>query len=332
MKAQKAELEALLSEKQKQFMRYYIASISFILLFYAVLYYFLNFKIDSYINIVSFFVMGLTYLVISHYQFDYERIISLGLLFSTILVYIQVLIFWKSFPIVYLWFFSVPICVLMLKSFKETIYWAIAISILALSPPVVSKLLNIHYMAVFSHEESIIVNLSVVVFNIYLILFFLYYFNEFNSIKLIFSSIEGQELGELKMNSTKKELEGVPKKEVTISEEKLNELFDAIEVYFNNNNPHRDPDFSINKLATDIGTNISYISKALSFKKGTNFKTYLNSFRIHEIKEKLNQREHEKYTLKHIYTNSGFLHQSTFNRVFKEIEGVTPSEYIENIK
>jgi AraC-like DNA-binding protein len=332
MNTQKAALEELLTEKQKQFMRYYIISISVILLFYAVLYYYLNFKIDSYINVVSFCIMGFTFLYVSRNPFNYEKIISLGLIFSTILIYIQVLVFWKSFPIVFLWFFSVPICVLMLKSFKETVYWAIAIAILALSPPVVSKLLNIHYMAVFSHEESIIVNLSVVVFNIYLILFFLYYFNEFNSIKLMFSSIEGQEQGELKSATNKGVLGYIPKKEVIVNEEKLNELFNAVKTYFDNNNPHRDPDFSINKLATELGTNIAYISKALSLKKGMNFKTYLNSYRIEEIKEKLNKREHEKFTLKHIYSNSGFTHQSTFNRVFKEIENITPSEYIEKLK
>ncbi len=33
-----------------------------------------------------------------------------------------------------------------------------------------------------------------------------------------------------------------------------------------------------------------------------------------------------------VYTEAGFKNQSTFNRVFKQIEGMTPSEYIRNLK
>jgi AraC-like DNA-binding protein len=35
----------------------------------------------------------------------------------------------------------------------------------------------------------------------------------------------------------------------------------------------------------------------------------------------------------YIYTEAGFSNQSTFNRVFKQIEGITPSEYFQkNLK
>ncbi|WP_410566018.1 helix-turn-helix domain-containing protein [Bacillus sp. SIMBA_033] len=34
----------------------------------------------------------------------------------------------------------------------------------------------------------------------------------------------------------------------------------------------------------------------------------------------------------YIYTEAGFSNQATFNRVFKSIEGITPSEYINRIQ
>lgn len=40
---------------------------------------------------------------------------------------------------------------------------------------------------------------------------------------------------------------------------------------------------------------------------------------------------HQKFTLEHIYKEAGFSSQSTFNRIFKEQTGITPSEYIENL-
>jgi AraC-like DNA-binding protein len=47
------------------------------------------------------------------------------------------------------------------------------------------------------------------------------------------------------------------------------------------------------------------------------------------VKDKLQSDELKTMTLMHIYSEAGFKNQSTFNKVFKKIEGVTPSEYIQ---
>jgi AraC-like DNA-binding protein len=120
-------------------------------------------------------------------------------------------------------------------------------------------------------------------------------------------------------------------KEITISDEKVNEIFSAIENFMKEKEPFKDPSFNSKFLASELKTNITYIAKILSIKKGMNFKTYINTFRIEMIKVRLNNKEHEKYNLRHIYNDAGFSYQSTFNRVFKEIEGITPSEYIEKL-
>jgi YesN/AraC family two-component response regulator len=109
---------------------------------------------------------------------------------------------------------------------------------------------------------------------------------------------------------------------------KLDSLFVKIEQYFTDERPFTDPNFSINKLAAYLNSNVSYVSRALNIHKNINFKTYLNSHRINYVKKKLDNLEHKNVTIQYIYTSAGFLHQSTFNRIFKEIEGITPSEYI----
>ncbi|MFP3733141.1 helix-turn-helix domain-containing protein, partial [Bacillus sp. SIMBA_006] len=55
---------------------------------------------------------------------------------------------------------------------------------------------------------------------------------------------------------------------------------------------------------------------------------YLNTCRIENVKKLIQENDINKITLMYIYTASGFSNQSTFNRVFKQIEGITPSEYI----
>lgn len=137
-------------------------------------------------------------------------------------------------------------------------------------------------------------------------------------------TIESTELDE-------SETHAVEKGEYVFSE-KYNVLFNEIEHYFEEKAPYQNPDFNIHQLVIDLKTNSRYVSNAIHQKNGGNFKSYLNTFRINEVKKKLDKKEHELYTLKHIYNSVGFTNQSTFNRIFKEVEGTTPSEYIDNLK
>ncbi|MEC3877145.1 helix-turn-helix domain-containing protein [Chryseobacterium salviniae] len=109
---------------------------------------------------------------------------------------------------------------------------------------------------------------------------------------------------------------------------KYNELFAEIKAYLEKNNPFKDPDFSIQQLATELNSNSTYISRAINMNTNMNFKTFINKYRINQVKQDLNDIDSNKYTLMYIYTSAGFKYQSTFNKVFKQIENITPSEYI----
>ncbi|WP_374441618.1 helix-turn-helix domain-containing protein [Epilithonimonas sp.] len=106
-------------------------------------------------------------------------------------------------------------------------------------------------------------------------------------------------------------------------------LYHQIIDYFEKDKPWRNPDFSIHDLATKLNTNNTYISRAINYSSGMNFKTLVNKHRIEYIKnELLTDNVKKRYTLLYIYTSAGFRHQSTFNKAFKQIENMTPSEYI----
>ncbi len=106
-------------------------------------------------------------------------------------------------------------------------------------------------------------------------------------------------------------------------------LYRQITLYFENKTPWKNPDFSIQDLAIKLNTNTTYISRAVNYSSGMNFKTFVNKYRIDYIKnELLSDHVKKRYSLFYIYTSAGFRHQSTFNKAFKQIESMTPSEYI----
>jgi YesN/AraC family two-component response regulator len=110
------------------------------------------------------------------------------------------------------------------------------------------------------------------------------------------------------------------------SEDKHNELYSSILKHFETNKPYINPDFDIAQLAIALNSNGSYISKAIKINRDMNFNAFVNNYRIEKIKEMI-QENNSKFTLEYIYSSSGFKNQSTFNKVFKLIEGITPSEY-----
>jgi AraC-like DNA-binding protein len=121
------------------------------------------------------------------------------------------------------------------------------------------------------------------------------------------------------------------KKETAESNKKSEELYKEIINHFDKNKCYRDHDYSMTSLAMDLNTNIVYISQAINKNSNMNFKNFLNKYRVDEVKKRLQEHEHETFTLEYIYKSSGFSNQTTFNRAFKEIENVIPKQYIEKI-
>ncbi|MDR0995174.1 MAG: helix-turn-helix domain-containing protein [Tannerella sp.] len=113
--------------------------------------------------------------------------------------------------------------------------------------------------------------------------------------------------------------------------EKRNELFRNIVTYFEKEKPYLDADFTIGKLGLHLGCNPGYISKAIRANSGVNFAYFLNTYRIRFAKENI-LRDGNRYNMEYFYKQAGFTNQSTFNRAFRQIEGITPSELISSPK
>lgn len=110
-----------------------------------------------------------------------------------------------------------------------------------------------------------------------------------------------------------------------ISDENLNSILLAVEKNMETHKLFLDPSLSIEDLAEKTGIQSHLISQAINSKLGMNFFNYINNYRIEESKKLLNE-ENDK-TIQEIFYQSGFSSKSTFNKIFKNFTGLTPSEY-----
>ncbi len=88
------------------------------------------------------------------------------------------------------------------------------------------------------------------------------------------------------------------------------------------------PNLSLKEVADRLHTNTKYLSQVVNHHTGSNFQHFINTYRVKEVKENLANDEYQNLTLFGIALQSGFKNKSTFYKVFKEISGQTPKEFI----
>ena len=89
--------------------------------------------------------------------------------------------------------------------------------------------------------------------------------------------------------------------------------------------PFLNSELKIADIASQLGTNVSYVSACINRQKGCPFSQFVNSYRINYAK-KLLQHNPDKKILE-VWTASGFANETSFFRTFKTLTGMTPTEW-----
>jgi AraC-like DNA-binding protein len=108
---------------------------------------------------------------------------------------------------------------------------------------------------------------------------------------------------------------------------KYDALYRRIVKYMERDEPFCKPSFSITHIATAIDSNVSTVAKVIKKITDMHIKAFINSYRL-EFAKKMLQKADAKFTIEHLSQSAGFKNQSTFNKVFKIREGITPTEYM----
>lgn len=108
--------------------------------------------------------------------------------------------------------------------------------------------------------------------------------------------------------------------EVAAMEQQLFSLLEKDKVYLND-------ELSLTELSDQMGISNKKLSELLNRHLNTTFYDLVNDYRIKEVKKRLNAGDAEKFTVISIAYDSGFQSKASFYRIFKQKEGVSPSDY-----
>lgn len=90
---------------------------------------------------------------------------------------------------------------------------------------------------------------------------------------------------------------------------------------------YKDPQLSRESIAAELGISAGYLSQLLSAQADVNFSSYINRYRIEEVKTLLKDPECDKYSLMAIGREAGFQSKSAFYTTFKKMVGMTPHQF-----
>lgn len=324
-----------LSKKRKEFGKIFFYSVLGVFAFYLILDIFIKDAVTVSTNILlfGFFLTAYTAYLLSKTKFDFIKLMRIIIYFLAFFVYYVALLISDISRAIFFLFVPVILLILLTTSFWKSVFWGAVIVILSMFTTDISAYFNlaidIDKKYFTSHPESLLIQeYLVIIIATYFSFLIIYYNNEF--LKIGSRNMQFAATLETADPEVSSPNDDYHSDDNAIDKDQM--LYRKIIKCFEEEKPYKDSHFNIRKLADLVDSNSTYVSKALNQIGNKKFNQLVNEYRINEVKKEILNNIHQKYTLEHIYTNAGFSQQSTFNRIFKEQTGVTPSEYIENLE
>lgn len=92
------------------------------------------------------------------------------------------------------------------------------------------------------------------------------------------------------------------------------------------------PALKLDAVAAQLGISERLVSSLLNQHVGKNFNDFVNDYRVSEAKTRLTDPALKQFTIAAIAADCGFNSLATFQRCFKQVTGITPSQYQNGIK
>ncbi len=107
------------------------------------------------------------------------------------------------------------------------------------------------------------------------------------------------------------------------------EYLEKLTKHMEEQKPYLDGDLTIGDISEELDIPRHHITQTINTNLNQNFYGWVNSFRINEVIDRMKDPKHQDFSLMRLALDAGFNTKSSFNRIFKEQTGLTPSEYRE---
>lgn len=121
-------------------------------------------------------------------------------------------------------------------------------------------------------------------------------------------------------------------KNYKLSDEECKRLLKILDREMSKNKLYTNQSLKIADLAEVAKTSSHALSYVFNQYLQKSYYDYINEFRVEEFKSAIQNEKYSKYTLEALSEHCGFSSRASFFRSFKKVTGITPNEYIKNIK
>lgn len=125
------------------------------------------------------------------------------------------------------------------------------------------------------------------------------------------------------------EAETETQSENRVNEEDLAQGLDQLVHWMESNQAYLDPELSLGGVARALGMSREFVSMVINSRLDKNFRGFVNAYRVEAFKHGVRAGKADGLTLFGLALDCGFNSKATFNRVFKQIEGITPNAFAE---
>ncbi|RLJ23202.1 AraC-like DNA-binding protein [Chryseobacterium sp. 7] len=285
-------------------------------------------------KMVYYLLGGLIFLIYSNFliknRYSANQIIRAYMIIAPAYHFYIMLTFWNNSISLFATLFPLPLAAYVFFSKKSAVRYLLYMLGNILACYITLTVFDIHFPK-YGHNEVIVSDILNFIYTFAVIVLLFIYHDKLNKLQIL-TGINKTEpdfnAQSIDQHSEFPDAVKSIKKETPIDHKTVNEVFEKLNHIMTTKKLFKDPKLNISMLSIQLNINYNYLSKIIRNKGYQNFNAYLNEYRINYVKKLMSETDLQKITLMYIYTEAGFSNQTTFNRVFKQIEDITPSEYI----
>ena len=109
------------------------------------------------------------------------------------------------------------------------------------------------------------------------------------------------------------------------------ELMQKLLVHMDKKKPYLEEGLTLTGLAQQLNMTRNQLSSLINSNTGDNFYKFINKYRVEEIKKIFSDPGKNNYTILAMAYEAGFPSKSSFHKIFKELTGLTPTEYLNRL-